>query len=116
MKRTVLVVDDDQSIAHLVACLLAEEGFGVRCAHDGRQALEQFDREVPGIIVSDVMMPRLDGVALTRQIRCRGHDTPVVLMSAVDARLDLPGVRFVPKPFDIDDIVAVVNRVYAEAA
>lgn len=115
MPKTVLVVDDDANIAELVAALLEDEGYGVRCAFDGREALEEIERNPPGLIVSDVMMPKLDGVSLTQQLRTRGHRTPVVLMSAVYADVDIPGVRFVPKPFDIDYIVAVVNRIFAEA-
>lgn len=116
MEKSILVVDDDIQIAELVATLLEDEGFRVRCAENGQVALLEIDRDPPGLVVSDVMMPKLDGVSLTRQIRRRGHQTPVILMSAVYADVDVPGVRFVPKPFDIDDIVAVVNRVYSEAA
>jgi len=116
MDKTVLVVDDDHNICELVAALLEDEGFDVRCAFDGRAALAEIERQPPGLVVSDVMMPELDGVSLTEQIRRRGHRLPIVLMSAVYADVDIPGVRFIPKPFDIDYIVAVVNRVYDEAA
>ena len=116
MDHTILVVDDDKQIAELVAALLLEEGYCVRCAFDGRQALREIERDPPGLVISDVMMPQLDGVSLTQQIRRRGLRTPVVLMSAVYADVDIPGVRFVPKPFDLDYIVAVVKRVLEEAA
>ncbi len=116
MMKTVLVVDDDAHIAELIASLLEDEGYGVRCAHDGHAALREIDREPPGIVVSDVMMPSLDGVSLTQHLRDRGDATPVVLMSAVYADVDIPGVRFIPKPFDIDYIVAVVNRIFHDAA
>jgi len=115
MDKTVLVVDDDPNIAHLLAALLEEEGFEVGCAYDGQQALAEVERRRPGLVVADVMMPKLDGITLTQQLRNRGHHTPVILISAVYADVDLPGVRFVPKPFDIDYVVAVVNRVYQEA-
>ena len=116
MMNTILVVDDDIHIAALVAALLEDEGYGVRCAFDGWEALAEIDREPPDLVVSDVMMPRLDGVSLIEQIRNRGLGTPVVLMSAIYADVDLPGVRFVPKPFDIDYILAVVRRVFEDVA
>ncbi len=116
MKRTVLIVDDDPPIAALLADLLQNEGYAVRCAHDGQAALDIIEREPPGLIVTDIMMPKIDGLTLTNRLRRRGDGTPVVLMSAVYADVDIPGVRFVPKPFDLDYIVAVVERVFAEGA
>ena len=114
-RRRVLVADDDPVILGFLAALLADEGYAVRCAFDGREALAKLARERVDLVVSDVMMPRLDGVALTQTLRERGDRTPVVLMSAAYADVDLPGVRFVPKPFDLDQMVAVVERALAEA-
>lgn len=115
MKRTVLVVDDDPSIADLLCVLLQEEGYEVHGVGDGEEALAAVAEETPDVIVADVMMPRLDGLEMTQALRERGIDAPVVLMSAVYADVDLPGIRFVPKPFDLDDLVAVVNRLMGKA-
>jgi DNA-binding response OmpR family regulator len=80
-------------------------------AFDGQAALDLIARDPPDLIVTDVMMPLVDGVTLTRRLRGRGDSTPVVLMSPLYADVDIPGVRFLPKPFDLDHLVWVVGRV-----
>ena len=115
MDATVLVADDDPGILSFLAVLLEDEGYAVRRAFDGQEALDKIAREPVDLVVTDVMMPRIDGVTLTQRLRARGDRTPVVLMSAVYADVDLPGIRFVPKPFDLDYMVAVVKRVLDEA-
>ena len=95
---TVLVVDDEPAIREVIATLLEDEGYLVRHAKDGQEALETINGNQIDLIVSDVVMPRLDGASLVRKLRGRGHVMPVVLMSAVYADVDLPGVRFVPSP------------------
>lgn len=115
MPPTILVVDDEPDIARTLAELFADEGYRVRRAHDGRQALDLIDRDPPDLVVSDVRMPLVDGVTLARRLRDRGDRTPVVLMSAGYAAVDLPGIRFVPKPFDLDHLLEVVGRVIGAA-
>ena len=105
---TVLVVDDEPAIREVIATLLEDEGYLVRHAKDGLEALDAIDGSQIDLIVSDVVMPRLDGASLVRKLRRRGHLMPVVLMSAVYADVDLPGVRFVPKPFEIDRLLGTV--------
>jgi DNA-binding response OmpR family regulator len=114
MGERVLVVDDDPGIVDFLADLLSDEGYAVRTARDGQEALTEVEREPADLVVADVMMPRVDGVTLTAKLRERGDRTPVVLMSAVYADVDIPGVRFVPKPFDLEYIVQVVARVFDE--
>ena len=115
MSGTVLVVDDDAGIADLLADLLAEEGYAVLTAADGDEALAEVEREPVDLVLTDVMLPGVDGVTLSERLRQRGDQTPVVLMSAVFDDVDIPGVRFVPKPFDLDYMVGVVDSVLAEA-
>lgn len=107
---SVLVVDDDPPILALVTDLLTDEGFRVRAVRDGLAALAEIERDPPDVVVSDVMMRRLDGVELVREMRRHGHDIPVVLMSAVYDDVDLPGVRFVPKPFGIEPLLAAIKE------
>jgi len=115
MGRTVLVVDDEPGVVDFVAALLVDEGFDVWCAHDGVAALEAVNGERTfDVVVADVMMPGLDGVGLLRGLRQRGHRVPVVLMSAAYAEVDWPGVRFVRKPFDLDQLAAVIDRALEE--
>jgi len=112
---TVLVVDDEPAIREVIATLLEDEGYLVRHAKDGLEALDAINGDRIDLIVSDVVMPRLDGASLVRKLRLRGHLTPVVLMSAVYADVDLPGVRFVPKPFEIDRLLGTVASALGSA-
>jgi DNA-binding NtrC family response regulator len=105
---TVLVVDDEPAIREIVAALLEDEGYLVRHAKDGVEALAAIDDDTIDLVVSDVVMPRLDGASLVRKLRRQGYLMPVVLMSAVYADVDLPGVCFVPKPFEIDRLLGTV--------
>jgi two-component system, OmpR family, response regulator MprA len=112
---TVLVVDDEPAIREVIATLLEDEGYLVRHAKDGLEALDAINGDRIDLIVSDVVMPRLDGASLVRKLRRRGHLMPVVLMSAVYADVDLPGVRFVPKPFEIDRLLGTVASALGSA-
>lgn len=110
-QKTVLIVDDEQVIAHLIADLLEEEGYTVRCCFDGLAALDAIEHEPPDLVVSDVMMPGLDGIAVAHQLRVLG--IPTILMSAVTEHPGVPGVPFIPKPFDLDCVLAAVTCVLA---
>ena len=117
MRPTVLVVDDDPGIRELVAAVLEDEGYAPRHAADGLAALEEVASSPVDLVLSDVMMPRLDGVGLVRRLRDGGHRVPVVLMSAASAGVDAPDVPFLPKPFDLDGLLGVIaGALAAEAA
>jgi two-component system, OmpR family, response regulator MprA len=109
----VLVVDDEPAIRETVATLLEEEGYRVRRAKDGIEALSTLAGEGIDLILADINMPRLDGASLVRKLRSRGNRIPIVLMSAIYADVDLPGVRFVPKPFAIDYLLGAVTSALA---
>jgi DNA-binding response OmpR family regulator len=104
-----LIVDDEPGIADALAMVLSDEGHTVRTASHGAEAAALLSREPVDLIVSDVMMPMVDGVALVLQLRGRGDNTPVVLMSAAPHRVrELPGVQLVSKPFDLDALLDLV--------
>ncbi len=109
--KTILVVDDEQAIVFMIAELLEDEGYAVRPFFDSRMALDSVDREVPDLVVSDVMMPGIDGIAIAVALRRRG--IPVILMSAVVGHRTVPGVPFIPKPFDLDCFLDVVTHALA---
>ncbi len=108
--QTVLVVDDERYIVDLLTDLLESEGYDVRRAYDGLTALEEVAKAAPDLVITDVMMPRLDGLTLIRQLRQRNTELPIVLMSAAVTDPAHPNVPFIAKPFDIDDLLAVVAR------
>ena len=106
---TVLVVEDEPAIREVVADLLEDEGYAVRQAVDGLEAIDELAVDDVDLVLSDVRMPRLDGPALARRLRRDGSAVPVVLMSAVDVEVNLPGVRFLPKPFDRDHLLHAIG-------
>jgi CheY-like chemotaxis protein len=110
---TILVVDDEQPVVDLLTDMLEDEGHTVVSAYNGRIALELVAHQQPDLIISDVMMPFVDGIQLCRRLR-EEHDAkslPVILMSAaLPPDLSSCGANaFLGKPFDIDrfeDLIA----------
>ena len=115
-KRAVLVVDDDEAVRELVATILGEEGYAVRTAASGSEALSVAQQEQPAVVLMDVNMPGLDGLSACRRLRADESlaALPVVLMSfqpvAGDELRRCRADNFLPKPFDITELVDEVER------
>ena len=109
--RSVLVVDDDRHLCDILTELLSEAGYTVGCVHDGEEAWEEVQRRRPDIIVSDIKMPRLDGIGLASRLASCGYATPIILMSA--GHRDWTGVSatFIRKPFDLDHLLTALADV-----
>jgi DNA-binding response OmpR family regulator len=114
--RTILVVDDERHIVDLVRLYLEKEGFRVAEAHDGEEALAAQARHDPDLVILDVMLPKVDGFEVCREIRRRG-DTPILMLTArtddVDAivGLELGADDYVTKPFNPRELVARVKAI-----
>lgn len=113
MKR-VLVVDDEPALRGAFAEILEEIGYTVSTAANGNDALERVGMDKPDLVLMDVMMPGLDGMRTSQAIRARA-DMPqpaIVLMSAAPTRVRVgPSVNgFLPKPFDLDEMLDLVAR------
>ena len=108
---SILVVDDERDIVGLLHDLLEEEGYRVQAAFDGDQAIGMLQENKPHLIISDIMMPRVDGRELLRFVDTLS-DEPIpklILMSAAaKPSFDLK-IPFIEKPFDIDDLLQLVN-------
>src|SRR3954466_3795380 len=107
---TILVVDDDRAVRDLVGDVLAEGGYHVCRVASGREALDVVAGEQIDLVLSDVLMPQLDGPSLVRCLQAQGYGQPIALMSAhviSDVHL-LGNVAFLPKPFDIDRLLRFV--------
>jgi DNA-binding response OmpR family regulator len=110
--RRVLVVDDDGALRRAVVRNLAQAGFDVAEAADGREALDAVRSGSPAVIVLDVSMPGMDGVEVTQRLRADGEDMPILILSArdgVDDRvtgLEAGADDYLVKPFDPTELVA----------
>ena len=120
MPAPILVVDDDPKIVSLVRSYLEREGFRVVTAPDGQSALRAFHEVHPGLIVLDLMLPELDGLALMRIIRERSN-VPIVMLSARGKTADrVYGIHegaddYLAKPFSPAELVVRVKAVLRRA-
>ena len=112
----VLVIDDDTNICELLRLYLEKEGFSVISANDGEAALAAFKSEEPDMVLLDIMLPKLDGWQVCREIR-KFSDTPIIMLSAKGETFDkvlgleLGADDYVTKPFDTKEIVARIKSV-----
>jgi two-component system response regulator RegX3 len=110
----ILVVDDEQSYRDALRIALEREGFRVEVAVDGPDALERFDAARPGLVLLDVMLPRISGVDVCRQIRAKSS-VPIIMVTARNAEIDaVVGLEvgaddYVTKPFRLRELVARVR-------
>jgi two-component system, OmpR family, response regulator MprA len=108
----VLVVDDDPPLRRMLQRTLLAEGFQVTLAADGGAALRAAEQAAPDVIVLDVAMPGLDGLAVCRRLRARGLPTPILMLTARDAVPDrVAGLEagaddYLVKPFAVRELVA----------
>lgn len=116
MMDKILVADDDLNICELLRLYLEKEGFEVVMAHDGEEAVAKFESEKPSLILLDIMMPKLDGWQVCRQIRQKS-DCPIIMLTAKGETFDkvlgleLGADDYVVKPFDTKEIVARIKAV-----
>ena len=112
VRDRVLVVDDDPPLRRMLARTLAAEGYEVTVAGDGGGALAEAERTAPDVIVLDVAMPGLDGLAVCRRLRGKGLPTPILMLTARDAVPDrVAGLEagaddYLVKPFAVQELIA----------
>jgi two-component system response regulator MprA len=111
-RPAVLLVDDDASIRRMLERTLVAEGYEVAAVADGGAALAAVERSMPDVLVVDVGMPGVDGLALTRRLRAKGLAVPILLLTARDALeervagLDAGADDYVVKPFESEELIA----------
>ena len=110
-----LVVDDDRPIRRMLERTLAAEGYGVTTVADGGAALAAVERSVPDLLILDVAMPGLDGLAVARRVRAKGLPVPILFLTARDAVSDrvggfeAGGDDYLVKPFAMAELLVRVR-------
>jgi len=116
------VVDDDAAVRESLERSLRFEGYEVSAAVDGLDALGAVARDRPDIVILDVMMPRVDGLETCRQLRARGDDVPVLMLTARDgladrvSGLDVGADDYLVKPFALEELFARLRALTRRAA
>ena len=121
MGRNILVVEDDRNICDLIHMYLVKEGFDVRIAGDGGKAIEEFQKQVPDLILLDIMLPVMDGWSVCAKIR-ETSKVPIIMLTAKSEDADkLMGFEcgaddYLTKPFNILELKARVRALLRRAA
>lgn len=116
MAAKILVVDDDTNICELLRLYLEKDGYDTVIANDGEQAVECFHKHAPDLVLLDIMLPKLDGWQVCREIR-KTSNAPVIMITAKGETFDkilgleLGADDYVVKPFDAKEVMARVKAV-----
>lgn len=114
--QRVLVVDDDKNICELIRLYLEKEGFSVVIANDGQTAVDLFKENTPSVVLLDVMLPKMDGFQVCREIR-RISNIPIIMLTAKGETFDkvlgleLGADDYMVKPFENKELVARIKAV-----
>lgn len=112
-----LVIDDEESMRHMLESMLAKEGYAVSSASGGGDGLEMLGEEVYDLVLCDVRMPEMDGITFLKKAREGGFATPVVIMSAYGAiEVAVEAIKsgacdYISKPFNLDEILLTLKKV-----
>src|SRR5437762_1027991 len=116
MADRVLVVDDEQSLRKILAATLQREGYEVEVASDGEEALAALDRDGADVVVTDLVMPKMDGLSLLRKVVVSHPDVPVIVVTAhgrVDSAVEAMkagAFDFITKPFEHAELKAIIAK------
>ena len=121
MGTKILVVDDDRNICELLKLYLENDGYTVFVANDGQEAVEMFQSKAPELVLLDIMLPKMDGWQVCREIR-KTSNTPIIMLTAKGETFDkvlgleLGADDYVTKPFDAKEVMARVKAVLRRAS
>lgn len=112
--KKILVVDDEKPISDIIKFNLKKEGYDVYTAYDGEEALQKVEEVNPDLILLDLMLPKIDGLEVAREVR-KTHNMPIIMVTAKDAEIDkvlgleMGADDYVTKPFSNRELVARVK-------
>lgn len=111
----ILLVEDEEKVAHFISRGLAEEGYVIDVAHDGKKGLDMVTQFTYDIVLLDLMIPEISGLDLLKTIRSRGNNTPVLIITAKSSKedvvkgLDTGSDDYLTKPFSFDELLARIR-------
>jgi len=117
----ILIAEDDKDLSQLFEHVLVKNHFNVKCVEDGQQALDELGNEYYDLLISDLMMPVMDGYELTKSIRSSGMQLPILIVTAKDqfedlrVGFDIGADDYMVKPVNIDEMVLRVNALLRRA-
>ena len=117
----ILVVEDDRDLNRYASLSLRSRGYEVVCCYDGAEALEQLEKSKFDLVLTDIMMPKVDGFALAESVRREDSVTPIIFMSAKDDKpskmfgYTLGADDYITKPFDMDELIMKINALLRRA-
>jgi two-component system response regulator AtoC len=119
--RSILVVDDDADVRALLADLLKDEGYKVRLAKTGAEAVASVEKDLPDLVMMDVQLPDQDGIGVLKTLKRDHSELEVIVMTAFGGSstaitaMEHGAYDYVTKPFELDDLLAVLKRVFEHA-
>ena len=119
--KSILIAEDEKSIAESLSYCLQKEGFTTYIAHDGKEALNQFKDNQPSLVLLDLMLPEISGQDVCKSIR-KQTNTPIIMLTAKDSELDkIVGLEigaddYITKPFSMSELIARINAVLRRSA
>ena len=115
-KQTILIMDDDLALQTVLEIALREAGYEVILANDGQEGIEKLKTMNPNLVISDIMMPQMDGVETFQRIKEQLQDNgiPIFIMTALNrkpwfADLEAEGAVIIQKPFEMDQLLRLVH-------
>lgn len=114
-KKTVLIVEDEKSIVDIIRFNLEKEGYGVQTAYDGEAGLTKAREGNPDLILLDVMLPKMNGFDVCRELRSGGSNVPVIILTAREGEsdkvlgLEIGADDYITKPFSMRELMARVK-------
>lgn len=116
-KGTIFIIDDDLSLQNILSIALRNAGYDVVLARDGLEGLRMLEHISPSLVISDIMMPNMDGVETFQRIKERLQDNgiPIFLITALNrkpwfADLEAEGAVIIQKPFEVRHLVELIDR------